>query len=82
MLNTFKSVAKGTVIYGFANVSIKLLGIILIPIYTNYKYLSKADFGVLGVLDITYWDCPCINLLPDGTTIRNIRRHKNPCILP
>jgi O-antigen/teichoic acid export membrane protein len=54
MLNTFKSVAKGTVIYGFANVSIKLLGIILIPIYTNYKYLSKADFGVLGVLDITY----------------------------
>ena len=54
MLNTFKSVAKGTVIYGFANVSIKLLGIILIPIYTNYKYLSKADFGVLGVLDTTY----------------------------
>ncbi len=54
MLNSFKSVAKGTVIYGFANVSIKLLGIILIPIYTNYKYLSKADFGVLGVLDATY----------------------------
>lgn len=54
MLNAFKSVAKGTVIYGFANVSIKLLGIVLIPIYTNYKYLSKADFGVLGVLDTTY----------------------------
>lgn len=54
MLDSFKSVAKGTVIYGFANVSIKLLGIILIPIYTNYKYLSKADFGVLGVLDTTY----------------------------
>jgi O-antigen/teichoic acid export membrane protein len=54
MISAFKSVAKGTVIYGFANVSIKLLGIILIPIYTNYKYLSKSDFGVLGVLDTTY----------------------------
>jgi O-antigen/teichoic acid export membrane protein len=53
MLDSFKSVAKGTVIYGFANVSIKLLGIILIPIYTNYKYMSRADFGVLNMLDTT-----------------------------
>jgi O-antigen/teichoic acid export membrane protein len=67
MLNTFKSVAKGTVIYGFANVSIKLLGIILIPIYTNYKYLSKADFGVLGVLDITYQMVIIILVLRSGT---------------
>lgn len=54
MLSNIKSAARGTIIYGFANVSIKLIGIILIPIYTNYKYLSKADFGVLGVMDITY----------------------------
>jgi len=54
MLSSIKSAAKGTVIYGFANVSIKLIGIILIPIYTNYTYLSKEDFGVLGVMDITY----------------------------
>jgi O-antigen/teichoic acid export membrane protein len=54
MLSNIKSAARGTIIYGFANVSIKLIGIILIPIYTNYKYLSKADFGVLGVIDITY----------------------------
>lgn len=54
MLQNIKSAAKGTIIYGFANVSIKLIGIILIPIYTNYDYLSKNDFGVLGVMDITY----------------------------
>jgi O-antigen/teichoic acid export membrane protein len=54
MLSNIKSAAKGTIIYGFANVSIKLIGIILIPIYTNFKYLSKEDFGVLGVMDITY----------------------------
>ena len=54
MLENIKSAAKGTIIYGLANVSIKLIGIILIPIYTNVKYLSKDDFGVLGVMDITY----------------------------
>jgi O-antigen/teichoic acid export membrane protein len=54
MLSNIKSAAKGTIIYGFANVSVKLIGIVLIPIYTNYKYLSKADFGAMGVMDITY----------------------------
>lgn len=54
MLTNLKSAAKGTLIYGLANVSIKLIGIILIPIYTDFKYLSKEDFGVLGVMDITY----------------------------
>ena len=54
MLSNIKSAARGTIIYGFANVSIKLIGIILIPFYTNYKYLSNDDFGVMGVIDITY----------------------------
>lgn len=54
MLANIKSAARGTIIYGLANVSVKLIGIILIPIYTNFKYLSKEDFGVLGVMDITY----------------------------
>lgn len=54
MLSNVKSVARGTIIYGFANVSIKLLGIALIPIYTNHKYLSASDFGVLGMMDTTY----------------------------
>ena len=54
MPSNIKSLAQGTIIYGFANVSIKLIGIILIPIYTNYDYLSKSDFGVLGIIDITF----------------------------
>lgn len=54
MIGNIKSAAKGTIIYGLANVSVKLIGIILIPIYTNEKYLSKDDFGVLGIMDITF----------------------------
>jgi len=54
MRSNIKSAARGTIIYGLANVSVKLIGIILIPIYTNYKYLSKQDFGVMGVMDITF----------------------------
>ena len=54
MLSNIKSAARGTIIYGFANVSVKLIGIILIPIYTNFKYLSKQDFGIMGVMDITF----------------------------
>lgn len=53
MQSTIKSAARGTIIYGLANVSVKLIGIILIPIYTNYKYLSKEDFGIMGVMEIT-----------------------------
>lgn len=53
MQSTIKTAAKGTIIYGLANVSVKLIGIILIPIYTNYRYLSKQDFGILGVMEIT-----------------------------
>lgn len=54
MMGNIKSAAKGTIIYGLANVSIKLIGIVLIPIYTNEKFLSKDEFGVLGMMDITY----------------------------
>ena len=54
MIGNIKSAAKGTIIYGLANVSVKLIGVILIPIYTNEKYLSKNDFGVLGIMDISF----------------------------
>ncbi|RUA29948.1 MAG: hypothetical protein DSY76_02910 [Bacteroidetes bacterium] len=53
MLKDLKSVSKDSIIYGIGNVATKIVGFLLIPIYTNPKYLSVADFGVLSILDIS-----------------------------
>ena len=43
------STLKHTIIYSIGNVSIKVVGFILLPLYTSY--LSVADFGMLGLLE-------------------------------
>lgn len=53
MLNLIKSTSRNSIIYGFGNISIKLVGLILIPIYTNPVYLTVDDYGVLGIVEIT-----------------------------
>ena len=53
MLKDLKSVSKDSIIYGIGNIATKIVGFILIPIYTNPKFLSVSDFGVLSILDIT-----------------------------
>jgi len=53
MLKDLKSISKDSVIYGIGNVATKIVGFILIPVYTNPKFLSVADFGVLSILDIS-----------------------------
>ncbi len=53
MLKDLKSVSKDSIIYGIGNVATKIVGFLLIPIYTNPKYLSISDFGVLSILDIS-----------------------------
>ena len=53
MINNLKTVTKGSLVYGFGNISIKLVGLILIPFYTNEKHLSVSDFAVMGIIDIT-----------------------------
>jgi O-antigen/teichoic acid export membrane protein len=53
MLQNLKTVTKGSLVYGFGNMSIKLVGLVLIPIYTNEKYLSVYDFSIVGIVDIT-----------------------------
>ncbi len=53
MLKDIKSSLKHSVIYGIGNIANKIVGFLLIPIYTNPKYLSVADFGVLSILDIS-----------------------------
>ena len=53
MLKDLKSISKDSIIYGLGNIATKIVGFLLIPIYTNPKYLSVSDFGVLSILDIS-----------------------------
>lgn len=53
MQKEFKGLAKSIVIYGFGNVSIKLIGLVLLPLYTNTSFLSSDEYGSMGLLDIS-----------------------------
>jgi O-antigen/teichoic acid export membrane protein len=53
MLGSIKATAKDSVIYGFGNIAVKIVGLILIPLYTDKKYFSVEEFGIIGLLDIS-----------------------------
>jgi O-antigen/teichoic acid export membrane protein len=53
MLKSIKTSFKDTIIYGLGNVAIKIVGLVLIPIYTNQKFFSTDQFGVLTILEIS-----------------------------
>lgn len=49
MLDNIRKTAKHTIIYSLGNLSTKLIGFVLLPLYT--KNLSVFDYGVLGILE-------------------------------
>jgi len=53
MLNSVKTSFRDSVVYGLGNIAVKIIGFLLIPLYTDPKYFSVDDFGVIAVLDIT-----------------------------
>jgi len=53
MLKSIKISLKDTLIYGLGNVAVKVVGLILIPLYTDPKYFSVDQFGILGILEIS-----------------------------
>lgn len=53
MLNHIKISFRDSLIYGLGNIAVKLIGFVLIPLYTNPKYFNVDDYGMLGVLDIS-----------------------------
>lgn len=53
MLGSLKATIKDTLIYGFGNIAVKIVGLILIPLYTNPKYFTIENFGIIGLLDIS-----------------------------
>jgi O-antigen/teichoic acid export membrane protein len=53
MQKGFKSLLRSIIIYGFGNVSVKLVGLVLLPLYTNPRLLSVDEYGAMGLLDIS-----------------------------
>lgn len=51
MIKDLKSTIKNSFIYGLGNLSTKLVGFILLPLYTSH--LSVSDYGILGILEVT-----------------------------
>lgn len=51
MLKYVKETFKNSFIYGIGNISVKLVGFVLLPFLTNPKYLSIEDYGALGVFE-------------------------------
>jgi len=53
MQKEFNSFIKSIVIYGFGNMSVKIIGLILLPIYTNTQFLSVNEYAGMALLDIS-----------------------------
>ena len=51
MLANLKKTARHSLIYGAGNLTAKLVGLLLLPLYA--RELSIADYGVLGILETT-----------------------------
>lgn len=51
MLSHFQGIFKNSIIYSIGNFSSKLVGFILLPIYT--QYLTVEDYGILGILEVS-----------------------------
>jgi O-antigen/teichoic acid export membrane protein len=53
LLNSIRQTSKDSIVYGLGNIAVKVIGFILIPLYTNPEFFSVDDFGIIAVLDIT-----------------------------
>lgn len=51
MLTNIKSAVKNSAIYGIGNISTKIIGLILLPLYT--KHLTVSDYGILGIIEVS-----------------------------
>lgn len=53
MIKEVRETTKHSVIYAVSSILMKVVGLILLPIYTDLKYLSYEDYGVLTLLETT-----------------------------
>lgn len=53
MLKSIRASLKDSLVYGLGNIAVKVIGFVLIPLYTDPKYFSVDDFGIIALLDIS-----------------------------
>ena len=53
MFGDLKQTIKHSIVYGIGNFASKLVGFVLIPLYTNEAFFTTADYGMLSLLDVT-----------------------------
>ena len=51
MLKNIQSTLKSSLIYSLGNISSKIIGLILLPLYA--KHLTIEDYGILGIIEIS-----------------------------
>ncbi len=51
MLDNIRNTAKHTAVYSIGNIAMKILGFLLLPLYTDKLLVS--EFGILGLLEVT-----------------------------
>ncbi|MCK9206153.1 MAG: hypothetical protein M0P66_03500 [Salinivirgaceae bacterium] len=53
MIGDLKRTFRKSSIYAIGNVATKLIGLVLIPLYTDVKFFTVSDYGAFGLLEIT-----------------------------
>lgn len=53
MIADIRRTFRKSLIYAMGNMATKLVGLILIPLYTDLKYFNISDYGALGILEVT-----------------------------
>ena len=53
MIGDIKKALGKSAVYSLGNMSTKLIGLLLIPLYTDQDYLNISEYGALGILEIT-----------------------------
>ena len=77
MLQNLKYFLKHSVIYSISNVATKAIGVVLLPLYSSF--LSLAEFGVLGILEVTisiFAEVVNLGLGPALVMLNNIKENE------
>ena len=53
MIGEIRKTLGKSAVYSIGNMSTKLIGLLLIPLYTDQSYLSISEYGALGVLEVS-----------------------------
>lgn len=53
MLNDIKKTARHSMLYALGNMGVKVVGFLLIPLYTNPELLSTSQYGAFAILEAT-----------------------------